>query len=348
MSFEAWRRALLMRSGVFGTLQREWRRDHKSGADRVVASLDRVSRDLAALQQKIEQLNTELRSVAGRSKEHGDRLTRQSGEIEQLRSEAGMAESRAAQLQRDTARAQLALMVNAEHRERRHAGALDAPRIAAHVNARIASAAVTPEPMPHILVTDLLPGDTYEALLSAIPPPEFFSQRDPVKRNFKIGQGKLAPEWTLCAWQFFEHAVIAEMLVPALVERMRPWLPDGVHLGASAGRLMLRGPGYHLAPHLDPKGVLFTCLVYFARPGDDEAFGTQLFRLDRPLTERRENTYYPGEDGFRCELAETIPFRANTALVFLNAGGAHGAHIPTSAPPATERYAYQFYVRPTS
>jgi hypothetical protein len=43
---------------------------------------------------------------------------------------------------------------------------------------------------------------------------------------------------------------------------------------------------------------------------------------------------------------ETIPFRANTALVFLNAGGAHGADIPVTAPAMTERYAYQFYVRP--
>jgi hypothetical protein len=33
-------------------------------------------------------------------------------------------------------------------------------------------------------------------------------------------------------------------------------------------------------------------------------------------------------------------------LVFVNSGGAHGAHIPDDAPPALERYSYQFYVGP--
>jgi hypothetical protein len=51
-------------------------------ADRVVAILDRVSRDLAALQQQVEQLNSELRSVAGRAEDLGDTLVSQSSEIE--------------------------------------------------------------------------------------------------------------------------------------------------------------------------------------------------------------------------------------------------------------------------
>ena len=38
-----------------------------------------------------------------------------------------------------------------------------------------------------------------------------------------------------------------------------------------------------------------------------------------------------------------VAFKPNRMLVFLNSVGAHGAHIPPDAQPATlERYAYQF------
>ena len=108
---------------------------------------------------------------------------------------------------------------------------------------------------------------------------------------------------------------------------------------------MLRRPGYSLAPHLDPKKVLFTCLIYFARPGDDEEHGTQLYRVDRPFQATSLKTYYPEQHGHRCDLARTIPFRPNTALAFINGNAAHAASIPADSN-QTERYAYQFYVAP--
>lgn len=42
-----------------------------------------------------------------------------------------------------------------------------------------------------------------------------------------------------------------------------------------------------------------------------------------------------------CELAVDVPARRNTALVFLNSTGAHGASIPADAPPGTKRHLYQ-------
>ena len=57
-------------------------------------------------------------------------------------------------------------------------------------------------------------------------------------------------------------------------------------------------------------------------------------------------TYYPEQHGARCELVKVVPFRANSMLVFVNSGGAHGARIPDDAPPELERYWYQFYVGP--
>jgi hypothetical protein len=99
---------------------------------------------------------------------------------------------------------------------------------------------------------------------------------------------------------------------------------------AQAGRLMLRVPGYHLDPHRDPKHTLLTCLLYLARPGDSESYGTQIFRVTGDTDASYQQTYYPAQEG----------------LVFLNSRGAHGATIPADAPAGLERYSYQFYVAP--
>jgi hypothetical protein len=160
---------------------------------------------------------------------------------------------------------------------------------------------------------------------------------------------------------FLEEALIPRMMVPALLEKLTPYIRDfyireyGSERGpalaaipheATRGRLMLRRPGYHLDPHLDPKRVVFTCLLYFARPGDSEAYGTTFFRMSGTPTIDRTNTFYPETQGIRCDPVKMVPFRPNSAVAFLNWGGAHGADIPKDAPKDTERYSYQFYVSP--
>jgi hypothetical protein len=42
-----------------------------------------------------------------------------------------------------------------------------------------------------------------------------------------------------------------------------------------------------------------------------------------------------------CELVKDVPARRNTALVFLNSTGAHGASIPSDAPAGIERFLFQ-------
>lgn len=348
MSFEAWRRALLVRSGILGTLQREWKLERTRDAERASKGLERVTRDLARLQQTAERVHQKVAEAAERTKRHDDRLDRQAADIDRLSAASVDADARAAALQRDVALARMTLMINAAHPGERHNGALAPDAIAAHITRSVLDAEVSTDPMPHLLVHNVLPSATYDALLDAIPPAAFFSQRDPIKRNLKVRQLSIAPDWTLRAWSFFEDAVIPDMLVPAFVGRLQPWLTPGTAYHASAGRLMLRGPGYHLDPHLDPKRVTFTCLIYLARPGDSESFGTQLFRIDRTPEARRDQTFYPEEEGYRCEQVSAVPFRPNAALVFINGGGAHGADIPATAPAATERYAYQFYVSPAT
>ena len=63
---------------------------------------------------------------------------------------------------------------------------------------------------------------------------------------------------------------------------------------------------------------------------------------------RWANTYYPEEDGLRCELTKTLPYRGNLCLAFLNlGGGAHGASLPKDAQPSDlRRLVCQFYIGP--
>jgi hypothetical protein len=109
---------------------------------------------------------------------------------------------------------------------------------------------------------------------------------------------------------------------------------------------MLRRPGYHLDPHRDPKRSMLTCLMYLAREGDSEGYGTQIFRVHGDAEADYKQTYYPEQAGGRCELVKVVPYRPNSMLVFLNSRGAHGADIAADAPSELERFTYQFYVAP--
>ena len=106
---------------------------------------------------------------------------------------------------------------------------------------------------------------------------------------------------------------------------------------------MLRRPGYRIPPHRDPKWGFITCLIYLAREGDDERWGTQLFTVANDEDAAGASPHWISEA--RCRLAGEVAFRPNRALVFLNSVGAHGAHIPREAKPANlERYAFQFRI----
>lgn len=102
-----------------------------------------------------------------------------------------------------------------------------------------------------------------------------------------------------------------------------------------------------MKPHRDPKWGFVTALMYLAKPGDSEEYGTQLYRVREDAEATSGSVHYIEPE--RCELARTVPFRPNSMLVFLNAVGAHGAGIPADAEPATlERYLYQFRLGPTT
>jgi len=231
--------------------------------------------------------------------------------------------------------------------------------IAAHLWEAVSTAALVTDPGPHMVIPDLLPAEIYARLLDTMPPPETFDVADKVKANFDPDKTMTAPARSRETWSWFHTDVVDRQLTSLLMDAFRPHLAVAYqsHFGlplaevalnlphhAFQGRLMLRRPGYRLKPHRDKKSAALTGLIYFARPGDSPEYGTDLFRVldDRPTAIRK--TYYPEDHGARAELARSVPFVGNSALIFMNVPGiAHGAGIPPGAP-QSERYAYQFYV----
>jgi len=332
---------LLARAGILPVLRSQWRADQASTIDKLE---QRVDKRLASLKDNIDRVEALAVRLQG---------------LEKLASSV----ERITDLERDIRllRTTLKLDIDNRHRAARDPVVFDADRVGAHVARATASAPVETDPSVHIVVSDLIPADTYSAVLDGIPPRIFFPQRDNTKQNLRLAQMDVAPETTLQALGFIENVLVPRMLVPALLRRFAPHIREfyvrehGPERGpavaampheATGGRLVLRLPGYHLDPHLDPKRVVFTCLLYFARPGDSEAFGTSFYRMNGTPKVDRTTTFYPAAQGIACALVKMVPFRPNSAVAFLDWGGAHGADIPRSAPGETERYSYQFYVSP--
>ncbi len=237
---------------------------------------------------------------------------------------------------------------------------LDEKCIVDHVRRAVAAAPLLTDPYEHAIVERVLPDDVYDLLISAIPPVAFFDDKDPIKQNlwFPLEYG---PTLSATAWEFMDDVIARRAIRPAVLEKFHEPLQrhfasmfgtafteraNQLPQSAFGGRLMLRRPGYHLGPHRDPKRSMLTCLLYLARDGDSDTYGTKIFRVVDDEEAGYKQTYYPEQEGRTCELVKVVPFRRNTMLVSLNSRGAHGATISPDAPADLERYTYQFYVAP--
>lgn len=232
----------------------------------------------------------------------------------------------------------------------------DAERIEAHINAAFDRTPLEVDPFPYLVIQNWLPDDVYERVIDAMPESVFFAgNRD---EHWAVPSG-VAPLYSRQVWAFVANTVVGDMVYKALNRKFQdticryvrsfvPSLPRDIDLTLhpSDGRIMLRRPGYDLAPHRDPKWGFVTGIVYLAREGDNEAHGTQIYRVRDDAEAPTSRVYYP--EPAKCELVKDVPFRANSMLAFLNSEGAHGASIPADAqPPTLERYIYQFRLGPT-
>jgi hypothetical protein len=238
---------------------------------------------------------------------------------------------------------------------------LDVDAIAAHTRQALDTAPLHMHPFPHMVVDNVWPEPFYDALLRGIPPSELFADRQINKRRLVV-PFEWSHQYGTRVWNFLVREVLDDVVAPALVRKFKEplgeWLlanwplppnapTEKVKFQSTDGRILLRHRGYLIPPHRDPKWGLITCLMYLARPGDSEAWGTQLYSVEGDVEAPSVAAYWIKAE--RCRLEKDVPFRRNSMLIFLNSGGAHGARIPADAEPADlERYMYQFRVGPTA
>lgn len=232
-------------------------------------------------------------------------------------------------------------------------GALDRAALAAHVRRTVMSAPMRAEPFPHLVVSDLLPADFYRQLLRAIPAPTFWRHAGHQRDNWHIDEDR-ASCLSETTWRFMHREIAAKELMPLLLDRfadvIAAYWRDTFDLNASKltghylcdeGRLLLRRPGYELEPHLDPPNAILTMLFYLAQPGAPDTHGTDLY-ASHSLPAKRVGILYPARQGIRVERTTTVPFRPNTALVFVTPQSVHGAELPLNVDELFERISYQF------
>jgi hypothetical protein len=233
------------------------------------------------------------------------------------------------------------------------AAALDHAALVAHIRRRVLSAPMRTEPFPHLVVSELLPADFYQQLLRAIPAPTFWRRAGHQRDNWHVEEDS-ASRLSETTWRFMHREIAARELMPLLLDRfsdaIAAYWRDTLGLDASEfaghylcdeGRLLLRHPGYELEPHLDPPHAILTVLFYLAQPGAADAHGTDLYASD-PLPAERAGILYPARQGIKVERVTTIPFRPNTALVFVTPRSVHGAKLPSTVDEHFERVSYQF------
>jgi hypothetical protein len=230
-------------------------------------------------------------------------------------------------------------------------------RAESHAAAAVQRAVLEMDPGAHIVIEDLLPEDLADELVAAVPPSLFFPNGN--RKRQEIGVPFFfAPEYNRLVWGFFSD-VLERAILPAVVEKFRPALDDfmrtnwpalgsfadsGIRLGVTNSRLMLRRPGYRIKPHRDPRWAFLTCLVYLQKRDDAHAYGTQFYRLREEREPAHHSPLWVDDD--EVTLVKDVPARRNTAVVFLNSTGAHGAFIPPDAPPEMERFIYQVQFGP--
>jgi hypothetical protein len=269
--------------------------------------------------------------------------------IAQLRDQQAHAVADVADLRRLMQRTYRALVDNDVLDER----SLDRKALADHISRAIGGAPMRQHPFPHLVIPNVLPEWFYDLLLRAIPAPTFWRNAGYMRDNWHIVEDA-ASRFSESTWRFMHSDVAAHVIMPLLLNRFgeeiasywrETFVLDSAQLNGhyicDEGRLLLRRAGYKLEPHLDPPSAILTFLMYLARPGDAEAHGTDLY-ASGPLPARRTGIWYPARQGVELQFVATVPFRSNTALVFITPQSVHGAELPADSDPSFERVSYQF------
>jgi hypothetical protein len=327
---------------------------------RMQKSLDDVVEGMRVLRMAVKEQGERDKAAALRRQRETDELAAQMAEmtaaVAELKKTIEVLSVRESQL-RAVATADAALQGAVADL----ASVCDEEAIVRHVREAVARSHLMVDPLPYLIVSNVLPSDLYDALIRGIPPYELFADRPRNKQQLKVPLA-YGPAYSRAVWKFLVDVALERSFQPAIVEKFRKPLGEWIarqwpqlasdplgppmELHSTDGRILLRGRGYRIQPHRDPKWGFVTVLLYLARRGDSEQWGTQIYAVDDDAPAGTISPHWINPD--KCRLVADVPFRRNTALVFLNSCGAHGAAIPDDAEPADlQRYVYQFRIGPT-
>lgn len=215
---------------------------------------------------------------------------------------------------------------------------------------RLDASYIRRDPFPHAVIDEALPAELCAHLIATRP--------DIAPPPTREGVRTAIPAWMLRSLEFYDpvwQAIAARHLRPDILRRVRTvfgaeWhdhLPEPPGDDAAYGtmwqdtheshailcdaRLEIISPNpttavSHRRQHLDTGNRLFSALYYLRAPGDDsEGGGLSLFRYRTGRPDRLDVNEF---DDDAVETAVTIPYRANTLVVFPNCPDAiHGSEI---------------------
>jgi hypothetical protein len=315
----------------------------------------RIGRALDAVQR----LEAAAPAVRQEQKEMGRQLRELTRAAEDLQKSLAALDARLDRSDRRIEQCIAAYTADAMSAERmsRVASRLDAARARWHAAESVARARLEMDPGAHIVIEDLLPEESADELVKAVPPSLFFPSSNMKRQEIGV-PFFFAPRYNRTVWDFFA-GVLEDTILPAVVEKFRPALDEfmrknwpglgsfaesGVRLGVMNSRIMLRRPGYRIKPHRDPRWAFLTCLVYLQKRDDPYAYGTQFYRLHQERDPTHHSALWLADD--EVAFVKEVPARRNSAVVFLNSTGAHGAFVPSDAPAEVERFIYQVQFGP--
>jgi len=345
-------RALFFRAGLRDQVRDEIERQHERGRNsiaRLEDQLKKVQESSEAGERTLRQLARRYDDLVQKYEVATEQLALQRVRFDELREYVQLFDK--AHLQQRVTALERARRDDHEEQLRELTSELEAQfplhSLAAHAQQVAERSPLMEDPYPHAVFDGVLPDALHTRLFEARPPSGFWRDGQEGRQNWTIGED-LAPLRTEAAWSFMDDVVVPQVLTPVLTGHFKSYLRSHSSRKAvykrSGGRLMLRRPGYHFEPHLDPRRALLTALFYFGRPTDIQE-GTKLFRSNDPIPETHRGVYYPLREGKTCEFVKMVRSRPNSILAFASRVGLHGADIPADAqPPTLERYAYQFYI----
>ena len=222
----------------------------------------------------------------------------------------------------------------------------------------MARAEVRIDPCPHVVIDELLPDEWCDELVNAIPSIVFFKSHNLTRQEMQV-PFVFAPAYHRLIWDTFFRQVVEGALLDGINEQFAASLDGfiahhwpavgsmaggGIRLQVTNSRLLLRRAGYEIKPHRDPRWAFLTCLVYLQKRDDAVTYGTQFYRLKDEREATHSSPLWAEYD--ECELVTDLPARRNSAVIFLNSTGVHGATIPPDAPPDLKRFVYQVQFGP--